>query len=44
MGIRKSLGKNKKSKKRTEATAVTRVEVQRRAGLDAGKSRPRGMR
>ncbi|HEY7434631.1 MAG TPA: hypothetical protein VIE41_05790 [Methylomirabilota bacterium] len=44
MGIRKSLGKNKKSRKRTEAVAVKRDEVRRRAVLDAGKSRPRGMR
>jgi hypothetical protein len=44
VGIRKSLGKNKKSRKRTEAVAVKRDEVRRRAVLDAGKSRPRGMR
>lgn len=44
MGIRKSMGKNKKSKKRTAAAAVRREEVRRKAALDAGKSRPRGMR
>jgi hypothetical protein len=44
MGIRKSVGKNKKSKRRTEAVAVKRDEVRRVAALDAGKSRPRGMR
>jgi hypothetical protein len=44
MGIRKSTGKNKKSKRRTEAVAVKRDEVRRKAALDAGKSRPRGMR
>lgn len=44
MGIRKSVGKNKTSKKRTEAVAVKREEIRRRAALDAGKRRPRGMR
>ena len=44
MGIRKSMGKNKKSKKRTEAVAVKREEIRRKAVLDASKSRPRGMR
>ena len=44
MGIRKSVGKNKKSKKRTEAVAVKREEIRRKATLDAGKRRPRGMR
>lgn len=44
MGIRKSTGKNKKSKRRTEAVAVKREEVRRKVVLDAGKSRPRGMR
>jgi hypothetical protein len=44
MGIRKSVGKNKKSKKRTAAAAVAREETRRRAAVDAGKSRPRGMR
>ena len=44
MGLRKSMGKNKKSKKRTEAVAEKRDEVRRKAALDAGKSRPRGMR
>jgi len=44
MGIRKSTGKNKKSKRRTEAVTVKREEVRRKVALDAGKSRPRGMR
>jgi hypothetical protein len=44
MGIRKSVGKNKKSKKRTAAAAVAREETRRRAAVDAGKSRPQGMR
>ena len=44
MGIRKSVGKNKKSKKRVAAAAVAREETRRRAAVDAGKSRPRGMR
>jgi hypothetical protein len=44
MGIRKSVGKNKKSKKRTTAAAVAREETRRRAAVDAGKSRPQGMR
>jgi len=44
MGIRKSIGKNKKSKKRTAAAAVVREETRRRAAVDAGKSRPQGMR
>lgn len=44
MGIRKSTGKNKKSKKRTAAVAVKRDEVQRKAAMDRGKSRPQGMR
>jgi hypothetical protein len=44
MGIRKSTGKNKKSKRRTGAVAVKREEVRRKVALDAGKSRPRGMR
>jgi hypothetical protein len=44
MGIRKSVGKNKKSKKRTDAVAVKRDEIRRKVALDAGKSRPRGMR
>jgi len=44
MGIRKSIGKNKKSKKRTEAVAVKREEIRRKGALDAGKRRPRGMR
>jgi hypothetical protein len=44
MGIRKSVGKNKKSKKRTDAAAVKRDEIRRKVALDAGQSRPRGMR
>jgi hypothetical protein len=44
MGIRKRVGKNKKSKKRTEAVAVKRDEVRRQAAMDTGKSRPQGMR
>ncbi len=44
MGIRKSVGKNKKSKKRTAAVAVARDETRRRVALDAGKRRPQGMR
>ena len=44
MGIRKSVGKNKKSKKRAAAAAVAREETRRRAAVDAGKSRPQGMR
>jgi hypothetical protein len=44
MGIRKSIGKNKKSKKRAAAAAVVREETRRRAAVDAGKSRPQGMR
>jgi len=44
VGIRKSVGKNKKSKKRMEAVAVKRDEVRRKAALDAGKRRPRGTR
>jgi hypothetical protein len=44
MGIRKSVGKNKKSKKRTEAVAVKRDEIQRKAAMDRSKRRPQGMR
>ena len=44
MGIRKSAGKNKKSKKRAAAATVAREDTRRRAGVDAGKSRPQGMR
>jgi hypothetical protein len=44
MGIRKSVGKNKKTKKRAPAAAVRRDEVQRRAAADADKRRPQGMR
>ncbi|HEY7204412.1 MAG TPA: hypothetical protein VIA61_08960 [Methylomirabilota bacterium] len=44
MGIRKSTGKNKKSKKRAPAIAVRREEVRRRAGASGRKSRPPGAR
>ena len=44
MGIRKSTGKNKKSKKRAPAVAIRRDEVQRRAASDQRKPRPQGMR
>ena len=44
MGIRKSVGKNKKSKKQAPASAVKRAEIQRKAAIDVGKSRPQGMR
>jgi nucleotide-binding universal stress UspA family protein len=44
MGIRKSVGKNKKSKKQAPAAAVKRDEIRRKAAMDAGKSRPQGMR
>jgi len=44
MGIRKSTGKNKKSKKRTEAVAVKRGEVQRKVAMDQSKNRRQGMR
>lgn len=44
MGIRKSVGKNKKSGKRAPAAAVKRQEIVRKAGIDADKPRPQGMR
>ena len=44
MGIRKSTGKNKKSKKQVSAVAVRRDEDARRAADDARKPLPRGMR
>jgi hypothetical protein len=44
MGIRKSTGKNKKSKKQAFATAVRREEVRRRAASDRREPRPRGTR
>jgi hypothetical protein len=44
MGIRKSTGKNKKSKKRAPAVAVRREEVERRVASDRRKPRPQGMR
>lgn len=44
MGIRKSVGKNKKSKKPATAIAAQRDEVLRKVALDRGKPRPQGMR
>jgi hypothetical protein len=44
MGIRKSLGKNKKSKRPVAAVAVKREEARRQAAAERGKSRPQGMR
>jgi hypothetical protein len=44
MGIRKSTGKNKKSRKRAPAIAVRREEFQRLAASDRSKSRPLCMR
>jgi hypothetical protein len=44
MGIRKSTGKNKKSKKSAPAVAIRREEVRRRASADRRKPRPQGMR
>ncbi|HZP36410.1 MAG TPA: hypothetical protein VFE48_07960 [Methylomirabilota bacterium] len=44
MGIRKSTGKNKKSKKRAAAVSIGRQEVERRAASDRRKPRPQGMR
>ena len=44
MGIRKSMGKNKKSKKPATAIAAKRDEVVRKVALDRGKPRPQGMR
>jgi hypothetical protein len=44
MGIRRSLGKNKKSKKPAAAVALKREETRRKVALDRGKSRPQGMR
>jgi hypothetical protein len=44
MGVRKSTGKNKKSKKRAPAVAIRREEVLRRAASDERKPRPQGMR
>ena len=44
MGIRKSLGKNKKSKNPTAAVTVRRDEARRKAAADRGKSRSRGAR
>lgn len=44
MGIRKSIGKNKKAKKSARAATVSREETRRRAAVDAAKARPQGMR
>ncbi len=44
MGIRKSVGKNKKSKKPATAAALRREETRRKVALDRGKPRPQGMR
>ncbi len=44
MGIRKSVGKYKKSKKPATAVALRREEIRRKVALDRGKSRPQGMR
>jgi hypothetical protein len=44
MGIRKSTGKNKKTKRRGAAAAMTRREARRRMAVDAAKPRPQGMR
>lgn len=44
MGIRKSHGKNKKTKKPAAATSVKRQENVRRAARDAAKPRTQGMR
>ena len=41
MGIRKSVGKNKKSNRPTEAVAVKRDEIQRKAAMDEARP-PRG--
>ena len=39
MGIRKSVGKNKKSKRRIEAVAVKREETLRKVARARGKTR-----
>lgn len=44
MGIRKSSGKNKKSKNPAASAAVKCGETRRRAAADSRKSRPPGMR
>ena len=41
MGVRKSMGKNKKSKRGVAAVAVKRDETLRRATKQAGRPRPR---
>ena len=44
MGVRKSIGKNKKSKRPASAVAVKREEIVRRAAKDAVKPRrPSGL-
>jgi hypothetical protein len=44
MGIQKSVGRNKKSKRPATAVAVKRAETVRRAGKDLARPRPQGMR
>ena len=44
MGIRKSVGKNKKSKKPATAVALRREETRRKVALDRAKPRSQGMR
>ena len=44
MGIRKSVGKNKKSKRSASAAAVKRDETVRRAAKDETRPRRKGMR
>jgi len=44
MGIRKSVGKNKKTRKRLPPAAVSRAAARRKAAREAGRERPQGMR
>lgn len=44
MGIRKSHGKNKKTKRPIGAVAVRRAETLRRAAIRTGRRAPRGQR
>ncbi len=44
MGVRKSHGKNKKSRRPAAAAEAKRTETLRRVVKDAGKPRPQGMR
>jgi hypothetical protein len=44
MGIRQSVGKNKKSKRSTSAAAVKREETVRRGTKDEARPRRKGMR